>query len=462
MARLWRAARAAWRFVKAEDGSMTVFGIFLTVAFIAVGGVAIDASRLQTRTTLMQNTADSAAYTAMLYRPFTTEAVATAAAVSNAAVNMPTGLFGQAVATADVEWGTWNASTRTFTVQAGSTNAVRVTVRQTTARANPFRNAVLHIFGMDTADVVRRAVVSGFNQGCLREGFVSQQRIDIQSNNIFRRGFCIHSNSGVKISSNGTFEGGAMVNGVFVPGVMVTMPDSRTKDQGGNLELPSSGFGSNIGLQDAVSSNSYPIYLLTQTQRIINSVSNSPGTSPFVPSYILPVDRTVIDWNGTRNLASNTLTAGKIYRITCSGNQNIDIANNAVISRIVLITNCQVRFGNSAAWESSLLLSTNPDLSDAVTGAQGARLGVADACAPGGGSQIITTGGVKVPSGMTVYGGQIVAQGNISFSAGGDGVRGVSLVAGGTISGTSNMEMQSCNGSGMEQNIVVPYARLVD
>jgi Flp pilus assembly protein TadG len=462
MARVWRAALSARRFVRGEDGSITVFGMFLTLCLVALGGVAIDVQRLQTRTTLMQNTADSAAYTAMIYRPFTTEAAATAAAVSNAAANMPTGLFGQAVATTDVEWGTWNSTTRTFTVQPGSTSAVRVTVRQTTARSNPFRNVVMRLFGLETADAVRKATVAAFGQGCLREGFVSQQRIDIQSNNTFRRGFCIHSNSGVKISSNGIFEGAGMVNGVMVPGVMVTMPDSRTTDLGGNLQLPSSGFSSNAGLQDAVTSNSFPIYLLTQTQRIIDSVSTSPGSSVFVPSYIPAANRTVQNWTGTRNLNTGTLTAGNIYRISCTGNQKIDIANDAVITGIVLITNCQVRFGNGAAWESSLLLSTNADPTDAVTGASGARLGVADGCASGGGSQIITLGGVKVPSGMTVYGGQIVAQGNISFSAGGDGVRGVSLVAGGTISGTSNMEMQSCNGSGMDGNIVVPYARLVE
>ena len=112
-------------------------------------------------------------------------------------------------------------------------------------------------------------------------------------------------------------------------------------------------------------------------------------------------------------------------------------------------------------WESSLLASTNTNQDRAIRGVQGVRIGVADGCNAGGGSQILTLGGVTFPSEMGMYGGQIVARGNVSFSASGEGVKGVSIVAGGTISGTSNMIMSSCRGSGMENNIMVPYTEMV-
>ena len=54
--------------------------------------------------------------------------------------------------------------------------------------------------------MTRRAVMLGYDPDCLREGFVAQGMVDIQSNNTFKNGFCIHSNTVVKVSSGNVFE----------------------------------------------------------------------------------------------------------------------------------------------------------------------------------------------------------------------------------------------------------------
>ena len=444
------------RFARSEAGGMTVLGLFLTMGVLIIGGIAIDSSRLQARTTLMQVTADSAAYAAAQSRVFNSTTVATNAALNNARANMPPQFYGNAVTAADVQWGSWNSTTRTFTPAVGTAlntaMAVRVTVQQSRNRQNPFYNILLGWVGVPVAEPTRVAVVvNSTDRGCLREGFIAQQTLDIQSGNEFYNGFCMHSNQLIKISSGGYFESGTRV----------TVPDPRETGVGGDLQLPSSGLSSNQGLAQAIGADEYPLHILGTMARVITSLRDSPSTSPFVPSYIPARNRTPLPLNNVSNVDSNNLRAGNIYTANCSGSERLRIKGGAVITNVVLITNCAVDFGNDAVWESSLLATTNTDADRSIVGSQGMRIGVADGCDNGGGSQFLTMGGVSFPSGMTVYGGQIIAQKNVGFTASGAGVKGISIVAGGTISGTSNMRMSSCRGSGMDGNIMVPYTELV-
>jgi hypothetical protein len=404
----------------------------------------------------MQVTADSAAYTAAQTRVFNTMAVATSAAVNNARANMPPQIYGNAVASSDVQWGFWDAAARTFTPATpgnmSSAMAVRVTVQQSRSRRNPFYNILLGWVGVPVAEPTRVAVVvNATDRGCLREGFIAERTLDIQSGNEFYNGFCMHSNQLIKISSGGYFESGTRV----------TVPDPRDSGIGGDLQLPASGLGSNRGLAQAIGADEYPLHILGTMARVITSLRDSPSTSPFVPSYIPAANRIPLTLRNVNDVDSNNLRAGNIYTANCSGSERLRIKGGAVIRNVVLITNCAVDFGNDAVWESSLLATTNTDSDRSIVGSQGMRIGVADGCANGGGSQFLTMGGVSFPSGMTVYGGQIIAQKNVGFTASGAGVKGISIVAGGTISGTSNMKMSSCRGSGMDGNIMVPYTEMV-
>ena len=88
------------------------------------------------------------------------------------------------------------------------------------------------------------------------------------------------------------------------------------------------------------------------------------------------------------------------------------------------------------------------------------RIGRNDGCAPGGGAQLLTMGGVEFAAAMEIYGGQVIAKGDITFTANAYGVQGASLISGGTLSGTSNMAMGFCGGGGMEDNFEAEYFRL--
>lgn len=422
-----------------EDGSGTAMALLLLVACLALAAFAIDLQRVNSLDIQLQNVADNAAQAAIIARSTKTEAEAKAAAVNIARRNLSVAATGNVIATESVEFGTWNAVARTFTPVAGATDAVRVTLRRTAANGNPVRMLLLQIAGIDEMSLTRRAVMTGYDPDCLREGFVAQGMVDIQSNNTFRNAFCIHSNSVVKVSSNNSFE----------LGVKVSMPDKT------QVLMPNSGFDSSPGLEAALSSNRYDIRILGQIQTIINGLY--AGSARFMPAYITNTTAVTLSPNDVRK---GSFAVGRIYSITCTSNQKLTISDDQIVQKTVILTNCPITFASGAQIQDAVIATTNTD-ANSMSGPSRVVLGKDDDCAPGGGTQLLTLGGIGFSSGLEVYGAQLLAAKNISFSAMGTGVNGTAFVAGGTISGTSNMTMFGCYGSGMEQNFRMPFARLV-
>lgn len=125
---------------------------------------------------------------------------------------------------------------------------------------------------------------------------------------------------------------------------------------------------------------------------------------------------------------------------------------------LVIVAECDVKFGNGVVLENVSIFSTSTS-ARAFSASSGLRIGRDDGCAEGGGAQLITYGGMGFPSSLQLYGGQLIARGDINFTANANGIEGASLIAGGMIDGTSNMEMAFC-GTGMENNLEAEYFRL--
>lgn len=426
-------------FAADESGGMTVLGLFIFVWMLMLGGLALDFARGQNMVTLMQNTADSAAFAAMATRYDHPESTAKAEGVRIAALNMPADRFGTVLTDQDIEFGTWNGATREFTPLAGSMDAVRVRINRTDANNNALKTTLMRFVGIETFNLVQPATVASYNPACLREGFVADQIVDMQSGNTFTNGFCIHSNRDIKMSSGNSFE----------TGVSVSMPSPS------NIQLPNSGFTSNPGLQDALDVNRYNLKIADRLEAIITGLQ-TPG-SRYIPAYI--ANDVLVPLN-TRSISQDNLIPGRIHKVECNGNQQLDIAKDAVISNVVVITNCRTSFSQGARLENAVFATTH-DGARSINGPAGVQIGRDDNCGVGGGAQLITLGSMDFANGLKVFGGQLLARNNILFTADGGGVEGASFVAGGRIEGTSNMVMRGCKGAGMEDNFREMYARLV-
>lgn len=464
---------AARSFAASEDGGMTGGGLIFMMVFLAVGGLAVDVSNAISQRTHLQLTADATAHSALYLRNYTLNATpddAKSSALALGQTNMPPRIFGEVLTTQDIEFGVWDRDTRTFTPDETSRSAVRVWTHRDAAGENEVTTYLLKFAGFDAFDVRTASVFETFVPDCLREGFVAEEMVDIQSNNSYVDGFCIHSNDIVSINSNNYFE----------EGTVVSMPDST------RLDMPASGGRSNEGLTEALRYGAMQI-------RLINALREVPS-SPFGTGtaamwnyiqlatrdgqlgYLTAPPRNITIVNGRPSpsaAGADTVQAG---RDLLDRNEALALRPNAVnyvfcsststqlqirqaLSNVVMITNCQINFGSGGALENGLIATLHTG-ANSISGASDTRIGAIDDCAAGGGAQLISLGGMNFASGVSIHGGQLIALREIAFAANGAGLRGTSIISGDTVSGTSNMEMGLC-GSGMEGNLSLDYFRMV-
>jgi hypothetical protein len=311
-----------------------------------------------------------------------------------------------------------------------------VTAKRYASSLNAVDTFLLGFSGVPEIDVAAQAVFATFRPACLREGFVAENIVDLQSNNGFSNGFCIHSNTHVSLNSGNIFE----------EGTVVSMPDL---DQ---LDLPRSGFESNSGLEVALRQGRMHIRILGMIDEIAAGILDY--YSEHIPDYITDPD--VYTHSGNRFDASD-FVPGTINYLNCSS--GVTLRNDAgAYSKVVIYSECKISLSQGVIFEDVVMFSESTR-SDSITGPSAIQFGRDDSCAADGGVQVITRGGMNFPADLRMYGGQLVALGEIEFAADANGLEGVSMISAMWISGTSNMDMAFC-GSGMENNFEAEYFRL--
>ena len=430
---------ATARFLKDDTGFISTFGLTLTAMMIALGGIALDVANAYRMRTYLQVAADAAAHAALYTRETHTRDESIQAALDVVESFLPADVYGQVITYEDVEFGTWDRDTETFTPNSNSKSAVMVNTLQVAERQNSVGTYMLRLVGFDDWNVRRASVFETYMPTCFREGFVAQDLVDLQSGNTYTNGFCIHSNDHVEVNSNNYFNNDTIVS----------MPDRS------DIVLPNSGFESNDGLEDALRDGAYQLRILNRLSSIIDAL-NDP-LSEYAPDYITS---DLVGVLPQRNPAASDFTPGHIYTYSCGGGAALQIPADTTLEDIVLVTDCKVKFGQGVVLENTIIATSNTD-AKSISAASGVQVGRDDNCAADGGSQLLTMGGIEVPADLKVYGGQMIAKGNIEFSANANGIEGASFISGATISGTSNMTMGFC-GDGMERNFEALYFRLAN
>ena len=424
-------------FRRDDRAAATVFSLFLVMSFVAMGGVAVDVTNVMAKRTELQITADAVAHAAIVTRETRSEAEAKTAAANLALANITQAEAGIVVKEEDIIFGTFDPVAVKFTPVPGSRSAVLVIAREATENSNPIGTFMLNMVGFDEWNVDVISIFASNNNTCISEGFVAQDTVDLQSNNKYRKGFCVHSNTGVKVSSGNWFEKGSIIS----------MPSSNM------LQMPQSGWTSNVGLRDALTYGTLNIRIVNRIATVIAGIQdpNSKFWQPYItsPTVITLTNRTI---------AANHLTQGRIHRLTCNGNQDMRFSGGFTLRNVIIVTNCPVSFNQGVTLESSIIATTNTS-KQSMTSAAAFTLGRSDVCVPGGESQLVTMGSIKLTSKISIYGSQMLAAGDISFTSLGEGSRGVSLTAGGTLSGTTNMDMEAC-GNMAGTNLQMSYFKM--
>lgn len=431
-----RARPALARLIAREDGGVTILAMYILCASLLASAFAVDFAYLQSARTQLQIAADSAAHAALYYRERNPAEAAREKAIEVASHDMPDAGYGVVLRPQDIQFGYWDHAARQFTPDETSVSAVRVRPSRASETGNP---VVAHLFNLldhKFWDIQTEAVFVTFQPPCMREGFVADGMVDLQSNNGFTNGFCVHSNSYVSLNSNNFFE----------QGTIVSMPDLS------QLDLPKSGFKTNEGLQVALRRGYYRLRVLRRVTDIRDELDWGVGDA--IPDYIQ--NTIAVTVTGSK-FNAETLMQDRINRIVCSGGK-ATIEAGSHLRNLVITTDCQISFGQGVLLENVLIFTSSDD-PKSFTAPSGLQIGLDDGCAAGGGAQLVTMGGLDVASDLRLFGGQIIALGDIAFAANANGIQGASMIAGGTISGTSNMDMGFC-GTGMEQNFESDYFRL--
>ena len=447
---------SASRFARNEDGVMTIYGLLMFMTIAAVAGLSIDVANAYRTRTQMQAAADSAAHAALVSRIGEGKTAAIQNGVAIAEEHLSGGNANNIITESDIVFGSWDPIAKVFTPNTNSTTAVMVSARRDGSRGNGVGTYLLGFAGLKSWDVSTNAVMETYRPGCLREGFVAELEVDIQSNNGFENGFCMHSNTSISINQNNYFEAGTIVS----------LPDLD------DLDISASGFKQNDGLLEALRESFYNIRVINRIDNIVAALNNgdvdglramTAGGADTALDYI---DRPSVVNVSTCDLTASSLVSGRIHRVYCSGTLKI----TGTINEVALVTSAPIQFAKEAVFEDAIIATTNTtDMSlkgpssngggKKGSGLDNITFGKNDDCQAGGGVQLVTMGGVHMAAGLNMFGSQMLAAGSIEFTANADGIEGISLVSADTVSGTSNMQMGFC-GSGMENNFEVDYYRL--
>lgn len=435
--------RTADSFRRREDGGLTVVNVFFLSVLAILGGIAIDVASVVSARTQLQATADSAAHAAMVEREWHTADEAREKAVAVARQNMSQDRFGDVLDPQNIVFGDWDRETGVFTQDDNSRNAVLVTTERDEQNGNAVSTFLLQFIGLWDWEVRTSSVFETFYPTCLLEGFVADGVIDVQSNNSYFNGFCMHSNSYVTINNNNYFESGTIVS----------MPDTD------DLVVTVNGGGEpkNEGLAEALREGKYFIKILNRLDFITAGVKDRD--SRYARDYINNYNVHEISTGNGNNVSTSfakatvdpsSLMKGRVNTADCSNELTLD---GGVYEEMVIISECDVKIANNVQLIDVVLISKGN------VGGSHIILGADDNCAPGGGAQLLSYGDIKFSSKIEMYGSQMIAANDIDFEASGDGMAGASVVAGGNIDSTSNLNFAFC-GTGMEHSFLAEYFRL--
>ncbi|WP_428687939.1 TadE/TadG family type IV pilus assembly protein [Roseibium sp.] len=423
-------------FVRRDAGGITMMNIYFLVAVAMLAGIGIDVSNLMTARTHLQTVADTAAHAALVEREWNDADTSRDKAIALVKANMPPDYYGDVVEIEKISFGDWDRATRTFTVDDNDRGAVLVETTRSSENGNAVGTFLLKLVGLWNWDVTTVSVFETFRPTCLIEGFVAEGVVDIQSNNSYFNGFCIHSNSHVEINQNNFFESGTIVS----------MPDS------GDLVVPNDGLDDekNEGLAKALREGRWFIKILDRLGKIIEGVQDED--SRYARAYI-DYDEDVLTLSGNSADPAD-FEKGRIYKLSC----NKFSFGSGIYEEFIFIADCPLTFKNGAEFRDAVIITTSTS-NKSMSAPNNLVLGKPDDCGAGGGAQLITYGDFDVAASLEMHGSQIIAAGNVEFAANADGIRGASIVAGGRIDGTSNMNFSFC-GKGMDDSFAAEYFRL--
>ncbi len=386
-------------FLQDDSGAMTIWALFWFILFVGLLGLAVDTTNGFRVQTMMQATADAAAHGAALDLPDDIAAMGTA--LEYADKNMPAGAYGNVLALGDVEVGTWDIATRTFTSGTLPYNGVRVTLRSTSATGNPVPVNFLRIIGLMEWNITVRAIAAHDPpDNCLLNGFVSRRKVFSGSENDYVDDLCIHGQTGVKVGSTNYFEDGVQVS-------MIDYADLEESQENDGLH-PGPG-GDPPG---ALLERDFDPPLVDMVPTIVAGLK----TGDVVPPGFITEGPVFV-----QNLPSNP-EPYTLYIVE----EVVDFGSNVAISNIAVVSDQEIKTGSNVSLSNVFLASL-----DKITLGSENQIGASDYCDSGEGEVHIFAQGEYSAGSQSSYSGvQVVGAGIVKLGSELHSLKGIAVQAG--------------------------------
>lgn len=416
----WRSFRCA------EQGNMTVLGLFFFMAALMAGSLAIDFGNKEMAEKNLQILADITGHAAMATRLTTDANHAVETALGIAARNTGPGRA-PGITEDSIQFGRWDAESRTFSVDPNARRAVRVNAYRDRAHGNMVEALLIQILGFAGFELQSESVFIAKTHPCALNGIVAENEIRFTSGNEFADGYCLRSDRDIKLS----------IDNRFGQGAIVSLP------RRGNLQTPAGRTGRQPGLEDALSYEPKDQLDFPAIFRAFDTGLRG-GDPMYLPAGVAWSWDNVTEVGGRLSVTPALLASGEVHVFLCGSTGTLAFGAGT-FSDMAIWTDCRVTFSAHSALEGVTFVQDNGDR-NAMHAPAGVRLGANDGCAETGNTILMTSGGVHIAADLEMNQATLAAQGQIRFAAKPNGMRGAAILSGDTVEGTSSGSFGYCAG----------------
>ena len=343
-----------------EDGSGTIFSLFICILILMFGGFALDVAQAFRVRTILQVTADAAAYRGVveLSEPLDAlGALPSAAAKKAAEANARTALsfthLTNALHPDSVEIGRLDPVTRRFTTGAVPANAVRVRLSRQDKYGNPESTFLLRLLGIDRWNLGAEAIATVYNPKsleCVNPLLSLKSKADVGAQNAFL-GICLYANAQIQYGDSIAWKNAktdGLIDGLLAESLGLNMASTSTSSTSSIIPLTGllGGSSTTSGSGATSTTQTWPVRDLT------SSMSDAMQTAD-----------TVLNSFG---FDVSQLKPGHSYRILCDDLAVIDIPSGSILQGIAVYSDCPIKFGPSVTIRSSLVISNLKSLFDGL------------------------------------------------------------------------------------------------
>jgi Flp pilus assembly protein TadG len=328
---------------RSRRGAVAVLAAILMVVLIGMVAFAIDCGMIVLARTQLQAAADAGAL-AGVCAVQDGNAAAKTAAQTFAQSNTAGGRTVSVTPASDIQIGTWNNSTSTFTATTTNVNAVRMTCTMSSARGNPLNLFFARVFGRTTSDLSASATATvivfncgpfvGLNSVSITGGSYTDSYNSTGATASGNMGD-VCSNGAISLSGNST-----VVHGDAHPGVSGSISMSGGSSVSGSttqLQQALSEPAVNPGTA-ATSNDNHSIPATTKGRAAVDGSGNftlSGGESVTLPAGTYYFTTMTITGGATINLGNSGKTI-----IYCAG--DVHISGGSLLNSSAVPANCQL------------------------------------------------------------------------------------------------------------------------